>query len=64
MPPTLLMGQVYACLYLNPWTTYPHDGLLAKLPTFRLANGEVREYPGQPLHKLLKLRLRDRSLWG
>lgn len=63
-PPTLLMGQVYACLYLNPWSTHPYSGLLTKLPTFRLENGEVREYPGQPLHKLLKLRLRDSTLWG
>ena len=63
-PPTLLMGQVYACLYLNPWSTHPYDGLLAKLPTFRLENGEVREYPGEPLNKLLMLRVRDSSLWG
>ena len=63
-PPTLLMGQVFGCLYLNPWPAYPYDGLFAKLPTFRLENGEVREYPGVPLHKLLNLRLRDSSLWG
>jgi hypothetical protein len=62
--PTLLMGQVYACLYLNPWSAQPYDGVLAKLPTFRLENGEVRNYPGEPLHKLLKLRLRDSGVWG
>jgi hypothetical protein len=62
--PTLLMGQVYACLYLNPWPAHPYDGVLAKLPTFRFENGEVRELSGAPLHKLLKLRLRDSSMWG
>ena len=61
--PTLLMGQVYTGLYLNPWPAHPHDGVLAKLPTFRFENGQVREYPGEPLHKLLRLRLRDKSLW-
>ncbi len=63
-PATLLMGQVYACLYLNPWPSQPYDGVLAKLPTFRYENGEVREYPGAPLHKLLKLCLRDSAIWG
>jgi hypothetical protein len=61
--PTVLMGQVYACLYLNPYSSQPYDGVLAKLRTFRLENGEVREYPGAPLHNLLKLRLRDSALW-
>jgi len=61
---TLLMGQVYACLYVNPWAVQPYGGVLANLPTFRLENGEVHEYPGEPLHKLLKLRLRDSRLWG
>ena len=58
------MGQVYACLYLNPWPTHSYDGVLAKLPTFRFENGEVREYLGAPLHELLKLRLRDKAIWG
>lgn len=62
--PTLLMGQVYTSLYLNPWPSHPYDGVLAKLPTFKLENGAVREAPGEPLHKLLRLRLRDKSLWG
>jgi hypothetical protein len=63
-PPTLLMGQVYACLYFNPWPTHPYDGVLAKLPTFRFENGLVREYRGAPLHELLKLRSRDKAIWG
>jgi hypothetical protein len=62
------MGQVYACLYLNPYSAQPYDGVLAKLPTFRptfrLENGEVREYPEEALHSLLKLRLRDSALRG
>jgi hypothetical protein len=62
--PTLLMGQVYACLYLNPWARQPYDGVLANLPAFRFENGEVREQSGQRLHTLLKLRLRDSTLWG
>ncbi len=33
-PPTLLMGQVFACLYLNPWPDRPYDGVLTKLPIF------------------------------
>ena len=63
-PPTLLMGQVYTCLYLNPWPTQPYAGVLTKLETFRHENGEVREDPGAPLHTLLKLRLRDSSIWN
>ena len=63
-PPTLLMGQVYACLYLNPWATQPYGGVLTKLETFRHENGEIREYSGTPLHRLLKLRLRDKSIWS
>ena len=63
-PPTLLMGQVYACLYLNPWPAHPYDGVLAKLSTFKFENGETREYPGAPLHELLKLRLCDKAIWG
>jgi len=62
--PTLLMGQVYACLYLNPWPAYPYDGVLAKLSAFRFENGQVRESPGAPLHELLKLHLRDKAIWG
>jgi hypothetical protein len=62
-PPTLLMDQVYACLYLNPWTERPYSGVLTKLPTFRLENGTLKEYTGLPLHKLLKLRLRESVLF-
>ncbi len=58
------MGQVYACLYVNPWATHPNEGVLTKLETFRHENGEFREYPGLPLHRLLKLRLRDSAIWG
>lgn len=63
-PPTLLMGQVYACLYLNPWPAQPYEGVLTKLPTFKLENGGLREYPGAALHQLLKLRVRDSAIWG
>jgi hypothetical protein len=62
--PTLLMGQVYACLYLNPWADRPYEGILTKLPTFRFENGALRENAGAPLHKLLKLRPRDSAMWG
>lgn len=62
-PPTLLMGQVYACLYLNPGATLRYEGVLTKLETFRHENGEVREYPGLPLHRLLRLQLRDSTIW-
>jgi hypothetical protein len=58
------MGQVYACLYLNPWAERPYDGLLAQLPTFRLENGEAREYPGKTWYELMSLKpLADKSLW-
>jgi hypothetical protein len=62
--PTLLMGQVYACLYLNPWPEQPYEGVLTKLPTFRFEDGILREQAGAPLHKLLKLRLSDSALWN
>jgi hypothetical protein len=61
-PATLLMGQVYACLYLNPWADDPYDGVLTRLPTFRFENGAARLYAGRPLHELLKLRLRDSAI--
>ena len=58
------VGQVYACLYLNPWPDRPYGGALTKLPTFRFENGNLRESSrGAPLHKLLKLRLRDIAMW-
>jgi hypothetical protein len=62
-PATLLMGQVYACIYLNPWANQPYAGILTRLPTFRFENGTVVESGGVPLHTLLKLRTRDSSLW-
>jgi hypothetical protein len=62
-PETLLMGQVPTCLYLNPWAAQPYDGVLTRLPTFRVENGSLREYAGGPLHKLLKLRKRDSASW-
>jgi len=61
--PTLLMGQVYACLYLNPWADQPYEGVLARLPTFRVESDALRERAGTPLHRLLKLRLRDSAMW-
>ena len=62
-PPTLLMGQVYACLYLNPWADQPYEGVLTKLPIIRFENEALRPYPGKPLHELLKLSLRDSMLF-
>jgi hypothetical protein len=63
-PATVLMGQVYTCLYLNPWAERPYDGLLTELPTFGFENGEAREYPGSPWHALMNLQpLEDSSLW-
>jgi len=62
-PATLLVHQVYACLYLNPWAAQPYDGVLTKLPTFRFEEGELREHPGVTLPKLLKLRRRCSTLW-
>jgi len=63
-PATVLMGQVYACLYLNPWAERPYGGLLTELPTFRFENREAREYPGRPWHELMNLQpLADTSLW-
>jgi hypothetical protein len=62
--PTLLMGQVYACLYLNPWPEQPYEGVLIKLPTFRFEDGILREHAGARLHELLKVRLRDSALWN
>lgn len=63
-PATVLMGQVYCCLWLNPWADRPCDGLLTELPTFRFENGEAREYPGKPWHELMNLQpLNDSSVW-
>jgi hypothetical protein len=61
-PATLLMGQVYACLYLNPWADEPYTGLLTKLCTSKFECGEVRRSPGASLHELLKLRLQNSFL--
>ena len=41
-----------------------YDGVLTKLPTLRFENGALRQDAGAPLHKLLKLRLRDSTMWG
>jgi hypothetical protein len=63
-PATVLMGQVYACLYLNPWAERPYDGLFMNLPTFRFENGKAREYPGRQWHQLMHLQpLVDSALW-
>jgi len=63
-PATLLMGEVYACLFLNPWAEQPYEGALTNLPTFRSENGTLRKYSGMPLHTLLKLRPRDNAMWS
>lgn len=63
-PATVLMGQMYCCLWLNPWAERPYDGLLAELPAFRLEESKVRERPGRPWHELMGLEpLSDSSLW-
>jgi hypothetical protein len=61
--PTLLMGQAYGCLYVNPWAHHTYHGLLTRLPTFRYENGGLKKSRGAPLHKLLKLRRRDTAMW-
>ncbi len=63
-PATLLMGQVHACLYLNPWAAHPYDGVLTELTTFRFECGGLREHAGAPVHTLLRLRLLDAGTWG
>ncbi len=63
-PATVLMGQVYACLWINPWADRPYDGLLTELPTFRFENGDVKESPGRPWHRLMNLPLIASSMWG
>lgn len=60
-PATLLTGAACAYLYLNPWAYRPYDGVLTALPTFRFESDVPR--PGARLHKLLKLRLRNSTLW-
>jgi hypothetical protein len=63
-PATVLMGQVYCCLWLNPWTQRPYDGLLTELPTFRFENGAAQKSPGKPWHEMMDLQpLKDTSLW-
>jgi hypothetical protein len=63
-PATVLTGQVYVCLYLNPRADRPYDGLLVQLPTFRFENGALRHYPGKSWHELMKRQpLADPSIW-
>lgn len=63
-PATVLMGQVYAFLYLNPWADRPYEGLLTELPSMRFENGAVRHYSGALLHELMNLRPQtDTSIW-
>jgi hypothetical protein len=50
---TVLTGQVYTCLYLNPWAERPYKGLLTLLPTFRFENGEAQEFPGKMWYELM-----------
>lgn len=63
-PATVLTGQVYCCLWLNPWAERPYDGLLAELPAVRFANGAAQECPGRPWHELMRVKLlEDSSPW-
>jgi hypothetical protein len=63
-PATVLMGQVYSCLYLNPWAERPYHGILTQLPTFRFEDGAAREHRGKSWHELMNLQpLTDTSLW-
>jgi hypothetical protein len=62
-PETILTGQVWACLYLNPWAHRPYHGVLTKLDTVKYENGVLRRDPGTPIHRLLGSELLDSSLW-
>lgn len=62
-PETILTGQVWACLYLNPWAYRPYHGVLTKLDTVRYENGALRRDSGAPIHRLLGSELLDSSLW-
>lgn len=61
-PETILTGQVWACLYLNPWAYRPYHGVLTKLDTVIYENGALRRDPGVPIHRLLGSELLDSSL--
>jgi hypothetical protein len=60
---TLLMGQVEARLYLNPFADRPYRGVLRQMDTFTFECASWRCHAGNSIDQLLKLPLRDSSLW-
>ncbi len=52
-PQTVVTGQVYCSLWLNPWANRPYEGFLEELPAFRLENGEIQESPGRQWHEIM-----------
>ena len=63
-PATVLLGQVYVCLYLNPWADRQYEGLLTHLPTFRFESGRQCETPATPWYELMNMQpLSDSSAW-
>jgi hypothetical protein len=57
-PATVLMGQTYSCLFLNPWAHYPYQGILTKLNRFEypVSDGPIR---GLSLNELLGIEPSD-----
>jgi len=52
-PETVLMGQVQACLYFNPWAHLPYRGVFSALDSVEYVNGVLQRKRGVPLHHLL-----------
>ena len=57
------MGQVYACLYLNPWAHRPYEGVLTKLDTMTGHCGGLLRKIGATIHRLLGVDPLDSSFW-
>lgn len=62
-PATLLMGQVNARLYLNPFAEWHYDGVLLNLNTCRFQDGSWCCQEGNSISQLLDLGLHKSSLW-
>jgi len=58
-PETILIGQVQACLFLNPWAHLPYEGVLSKLDTVRYVDGVLQRGSGISLHQLLGVTPQD-----
>jgi len=52
-PETILLGQVQACLYFNPWAHLPYQGVLSALDSVEYVDGVLKRKAGAPLHELL-----------